>query len=247
MKRKLRTIKILLCCLTLLISCQTVTSPQNKKGRIENDNLKKSFASIFNGSWVYKDYLEDISKTKSPTKSQHSLATIVELDIDSSKIMADSLEVGAPGIHEGGSFFVYFKSGNSNKSFPTSIVDYDAETNFYELSYSITNKDTELVISHYNKNKKLLDENRYRRITGNKEDPLQFMVNKLLFSGTYLITDTTGISINIRFTNDGEVTGLPGFEKYYILTDYVAEDKNSPDQVCFDIQTKNQKRHYQSV
>jgi len=119
---------------------------------------KAFFNAIHNTHWAQTSYIEDIIRTKSPYKSQNKLAMIVELDFDSSSIIGDSLFVGAPSIHEGTSFYLYFRQGQIKTSLPTDIKDYSTETNFYELGYNITDSDTSLVLYRYDKNKKIIRE-----------------------------------------------------------------------------------------
>jgi hypothetical protein len=236
----MKYIKTLFYCSIILISCETPTSSADNQGSDKTEGLKKTFNPIIDGIWVETTYIEDISRTKSPSKSQDSLSSMVELDIETNEITGDSLEVGAPSIHEGTSFILYFRQGTKETSLPTNIVDYDTRTNFYEFGYVIMNNDTALVIYHFDKNRKLLDETKYIKVPKNSEGALQYMVNKTLFSGIYDASDTAGNKMKIRFTNDGSVKGLPNFKRYYVLTDFVAEPENKLDEVCFDIQTKNQ-------
>lgn len=222
----------------LMTACQT----NNSQADIQATDSMQVFKSIINGIWYEPTYITDIQKTKSPYKSQNELASMVELDIDISQIQGDSiLEVGAPSIHEGTSFMVFFRPGLTPTSLPTSIQDYDNQTNFYELGYEISNGDTSLNILHYDKNKMLFGKSKYLRVPKNSEGGLQYMVNKTLFAGSYTTVDSIGQKLNLQFSNDGHLTGLPNFKKYYVLTDFVAGPENNLDEVCFDIQTPNQK------
>ena len=237
----MKYLRTLFYCSIILAACQSTTSSADNQHSDKKEGLKKTFTSLINGLWVEPTYIEDISKTKSPNKSQGSLASMVELNIDTNEITGDSLEVGAPGIHEGTSFIVYFRNGTKKTSLPTNIVDYETGTNFYELGYVLMNKDTALVIYHFDKDKRLLDETKYSKTPDNSEGALQYMVNKALFSGTYSATDAAGNKTSIQFTNDGLVKGLSNFKKYHVLTDFVGQPENKLDEVCFDIQTINQK------
>ncbi len=69
------------------------------------------------------------------------------------------------------------------------------------------------------------------------------MVNKTLFAGNYKAEDSSGKISIFGFTNDGKISGLPQYKKYYIQTDFVAESENRFDQVYFDIQTNNQRSY----
>ena len=226
---------------SLLISCQSNSSTVDKSVENQIVDIQVIFKGIINGDWVEPSYIDGLTKTKSPYNSQNALNSIVELNIDTSRIKGDSLEIGSPSIHEGMSFFVFFRPGITINAFPTNIKDYDNESNFYELGYLISSKDTSLVIYHYDKNKKLLGQSEYKRVPKNSEGALQYMVNKTLVAGKYNSTDNKGKSITVQLTNDGKVIGLQNFTKYYVLTDFVAGPENNLDEICFDIQTKNQK------
>ena len=206
---------------------------------VKTTDTHADLKSVLNGDWAERSYIDVLAKTKSPCKSKAALRSIVELNIDTAKISGDSLEIGAPSIHEGTSFYIFFRSGIAVNALPTSLRDYDNHSNFYELGYLISNRDTSVVIYHYDKDKKLINQDTYRKVLKNSEGPLQYMVNKTLVAGVYKTTDTTGQSITIHLTDDGKVIGLPDFSKYYVLTDFVAES-NSLDEICFDVQTKNQ-------
>lgn len=227
-----------------LTSCQTSGTQTETNLQTQNDTLSNQHTeikSIINGSWYELNYIDDIRQTKSPFKSQNALTSIVEIDIDTTKAIGDTLEVGAPSIHEGYSFRIVFKTGLTKNSVQTDIIDYENENNFYELGYDISNQDTTLIIYHYDKNKKLLGQIKYKKVPKNSESALQYMVNKTLFSSNYKTVDSLGQTLTVNFSNDGNVTGLPNCKKYYVLTDFVAGPENNLDQVCFDIQTDNQR------
>ena len=223
----------------VLTACTTNTSKTGNSKEVKTTDTHADLKSILNGNWAERSYIDVLAKTKSPYKSKGALRSIVELNIDTAKISGDSLEIGAPSIHEGTTFYIFFRPGIAVNSLPTSLRDYDNNSNFYELGYLISNKGTSVVIYHYNKDKKLINQDTYRKVLKNSEGPLQYMVNKTLVAGVYKTTDTTGGSITIRLTDDGKVIGIPNFSKYYVLTDFVAEP-DSLDKICFDIQTKNQ-------
>ena len=220
-----------------LTSCQTHWTRTDNTLPNQNADIK----SIINGNWYEPTYIADIQKTKSPFQSQNSLATMVEIDIDISQAIGDTLEVGAPSVHEGTSFRIIFTPGLTPNFFNTDIIDYENKSNFYEIGYIISTNDTTLIIYHYDKNKKLLEQMEYKKAPKSSESALQYMVNKTLFSGNYKTVDSSGQTLTLNFSNDGIVTGFPSYKKYYVLTDFVAGPENNLDQVCFDIQTYNQR------
>lgn len=108
--------------------------------------------------------------------------------------------------------------------------------------------DTFLMLYYYDKNKKLIDQTKYIKVTEvqsgkSLEDGFQYMVNKKLIAGIFKATDTTGKEFIITLGNDGSISGFPYRKTYYILTDFVAEDEEGPDENCFDIQTSDQNCH----
>lgn len=226
--------------LFLLIACQTNSSTTHDSAKNPVPDTAQSFKSIINGDWYQASYIDSIQETKSPFRSQNSLAEYVEFVINAGEATGDSLEIGAAGIHEGTSFIIYFRTGLTGTSFRTNIIDEHTASNFYELSYNISGNDTSLMILHYTKDKKLIGQTKYLRASKNSESALQFMVDKTLFAGSYKTEDSSGKTLVLKFTNDGLVTGLPGFKKYFVLADFVAGPENNVDEVCFDIQTSNQ-------
>jgi hypothetical protein len=221
----------------LLTSCQT-NGTKKDNGSIEQ---KADIKVIINGNWYEPTYIEDLQKTKSPFQSSNSLARMIEIDIDISQAIGDTLEVGAPSVHEGTSFNIIFTSGMTANSVQTDIVDYENESNFYELGYKISTKDTTLIIYKYDQNKRLLGQMEYKKAPKSPESAFQFMVNKTLFSGNYKTVDSSGKTLTLNFSNDGIITGFPNYKKYYVVTDFDAGPENNLDEVCFDIQTDNQR------
>lgn len=236
----MKTVTSLSSFLFLVIACRTNSSATH--GAVTNplvDSLQ-TVKSIVNGDWYQASYIDSIQQTKSPFRSQKSLSEYVELHISASEATGDSVIIEAPSIHEGTNFIIYFKPGLTATSLPTNISDGDTKGAFYELSYKISGNDTSLRILRYDKFNKIIGQTKYLRAPKNSEEALQFMVNKTLFAGNYKAEDSSGKISVLKLTNDGIVTGLPGFKKYYVLTDFVARPENNVDEVCFDIQTKNQ-------
>lgn len=225
----------------ILTACKTTSSQTKKAISKPSIDSMQIFKSILNGVWYQASYIDSIQKTKSPFLSRNSLAEYVELYINPDEATGDSLEIGAPGIHEGTSFMIYFRPGLTHSSLPTNIVDYDSTSNISELGYNISNGDTSLILFNYNKDKKITYQTKYLKAPKNSDEPLQYMVNKTLFAGSYKAEDSTSQVSILKFTNDGQLYGLPNYKKYYVITDFVAESDNSVDQVCFDIQTDNQR------
>lgn len=225
----------------LPISCQTT----DKKTDKHSNELIEKFKPFLIGTWVPADYINDIVKTKSPLKSSNKITYISEFSIDTIKLSDDSIHIGAAmGNHEGGEFIIYFKQGLTSTSLPIKINE--DEISLYELGYVINGVDTSLVLFHYDKNKKLLEETKYIKVQASKPsgelgDGFQYIVNKKLIAGTYEVSDSTENKTRIELTADGKIKGFLGFKTYYILTDFVARPENGTDEICFEIQTKEQK------
>lgn len=197
--------------------------------------------SILHGYWYQESYIKSLAKTKSPFRSQNALGRMVELDIDTTKVDGDSLEIGAPSIHEGNSFVLYFRPGTLQHRFPTNLMEDEEEKHFFEIGYSLLLKDTSLNLYTYNDRKKVIRETRYLRAPQNPAGPLQYMINQTLFTGTYRGEDSSGKTCTLVFTSDGGVTGIPGFQKYFVMADFNAGPSFGVDEVCLDIQTPNQR------
>ena len=126
----------------LLTSCETSKRTDNPEANIMRDSIA-SFDPLFHGVWVKSDYVNKILKTKSPYKSSDKLNGIVTLIIDTQKQTQDSLPVGSSlNNHEGYGFIVFQVEGHAPTSLTTDIVDYETESNFYELDYTKNDRDT---------------------------------------------------------------------------------------------------------
>ncbi len=228
--------------LLVLSSCNPI--PDKTSPDLVNE-LEKQFKPILHGVWVQADYMSDIEKTKSPFKSGEKLAFITQLIIDTSGNSTDSIPVGITlGNHEGSDLILYFKEGKTPTSLVTNINGFEEDTASYELGYEVNSVDTSLVIYHFTENQKLIDKIKYIKVAevstaGSLEDGFQYMVNKKLVTGSYLVTDSAGVERSVRMINEGIITGLPGFGTYYVITDFVGSECNT-DKICFDIQTNLQ-------
>lgn len=226
----------------LLAACQPRNTSNTSKLPVAD-----KFKPIVNGTWVMTDYINSLAKTKSPVASIGVLTDVVSMSIISAETTGDSLTVSASlNNHEGYLFTVYFREGQNDHSIPTSHDDGIAG-NFYELSYAINGKDTTLSLCHYNKEKKLLDERSFTKVTGVQSENgepygIQYMANKVLVAGKYKATDESGKQLDVTLTDDGLVNGIEGHSTYYIFTDYIAEEEGyKVDELMFDERTKNQK------
>ncbi len=235
----------------LLILLATHMLAACSSGETQNNNapadIHSAFSPIIKGTWVMTDYITDLQKTKSPKASAGILQGVVSMEIDPSAIYGDTTIVSASfNNHEGMTFYLFFRPGQEAKSLPTALTDEDGSGNFYELGYNIAGKDTVLQLKHYNKEKKLLDTRNFTKVTGpltDESEPygLQYMANKVLFSGKYNVTDDEGNSFKGDLTDDGMAKGIGAHTTYYIFTDFIGDEQTNLDEMVFDKGAKTQK------
>lgn len=193
------------------------------------DSLKQQFLPIIGGSWVGRNYLALLEENKSPMKSFEkadgifSVIIPFEAEKDTAWVNIDYNN------HEADGFTVYFKPGTQKASLATNYKMYDRETDFFELSYAVTNRDTILFINRFNASKKLVKSMAFKRVsretaTDYSGYPVEVAVNKLLFEGEYTYTDSLNQTGKVVFKDDGTVTGFGKFVKYYVNTDYTVYD-----------------------
>ena len=219
----------------ILTNCSNAQIKSIDNKITQTDNSKKTILSSLKGVWVSTDYINEISKTKSPLKSSNKLKGVVTMIIDRHQV-GDSLEIGISiNNHEGGSFFAFLSPGQNSSSLKTNLPDYNESSNFYELGFENINNESVLFLYHFDKAKKLLDKRQFTKVAESQKDDdaawgLQYIVNKIMFSGHYIFYDK-GVQTNVEFKNDGSSIGLKDFKKYVVATDFVAE---GPDEESFD-------------
>lgn len=180
----------------------------------------RSFPKLFQGNWIRTDYIKELNRTKSPFASESGLSGICSIHIDLRSESTDTLEAGISiNNHEGGTLYIYNLPGIYKNSFPVSWTEYSDSGNFYEIGSAITGKDTSLVLYHFGKNKKTIDSLTYSRVAS--ADGIDYITNKILFSGSYILYNTSGVSTDITFTDNGHVTPLfEGNNLYLIAADF---------------------------
>lgn len=230
----------------ILTSCSNDKTSTADNGANQTDSLKQNFIPILNGVWVFTDYINAIEQTKSPLKAADKLQEVVTMIIDGT-IKSDSIEVGASwNNHEGYSFTTYFLTGQTRNSLKTNIPDYDEKSNFYELGYETINNETFLFLYHYNKTNKLLDKKKFTKVADKQLDNdaawgLQYLVNEKLFSGNYLLIDSTNSTTKVNLKSDGTLTGHSDFKAFYVFTDFMGGPETILDGIAFNLNEKNSK------
>lgn len=230
----------------IFTSCSNDKNSNVDKGSNQIDSLKQKFIPILNGVWVLTDYIKEIEQTKSPSKSSDKLQDVVTMIIEAD-IKSDSIHVGASwNNHEGYNFSTYYLQGQKQNSLKTNIPDYDEKTNYYELGFETVSNKTVLVIYHYNKANKLIDKKAFTKVADKQQDNdaawgLQYIVNEILFSGNYLLIDSTNSTTKVTFKSDGSLIGHAQFKTYYVFTDFTGDSETTLDQIVFNVNENNSK------
>jgi len=202
------------------------------------DSLKQKFIPIIQGVWVLTDYINEIEATQSPIKSMHKLMQpnpmhildeIVTMVIDVTN-QSDTINVGASiNNHEEYYFTIYSQTGQNDNSLKTNISSgYGDRYNFYELSYKTINNVNYLLLYCYDKTNKLIGTRQFTKVADKQEEEdvawgIQYIVNKKLLFGDFLLIDNENAKTQIKFTDDGSVKGFPEFKTYKIVTDFIGD------------------------
>lgn len=216
----------------------------------QTTNLAAKFKPIIDGVWVKADYIDGLKAGKTPYQIHKTLSDVVAMEIATPN-NADSILIGySLNNHEGAEFMLYFKQGHQPDQLKTALKNYDSEynpTKYYELGYQTSARDTNILIYQYNKDGKLLKAIKYYRVAlksqATHDDAgwgISYITQKLLFSGSYSVTDSTGANFTASFEDSGKLTGFPNYQTYYPATDFEAGPDNDQDQMYFNIETKQQ-------
>lgn len=233
----MRQILSLFLCAGMFCACnndpQQVNKPLN-----QGPELIQQFKPLINGVWVKKDYIKKVKKSKSPLAAVERGMGITVLQIDTAKMQGDTIPVPVVlNNHEGTQLTLKFQPGRNTT---TIVLGTD------ELSYKLKNKDTTLIIYHYDAATKETSTAQYIKAVGALpgEAPasaLNYMINHAILSGKYEGTNAAGKPVNATFSNDGKVSGLPGLTRYFVQNDLVANPERSHDEIIFNINSKEQK------
>ena len=187
------------------------------------DSLKQFYTPIIDGIWVLTDYINEIEKTKSPIKSRHKLDDIVTMVINA-KNQSDSIKIYASvNNHEVIDFIVYFQMGQKSNSLKTNCYYL---SNSYELGYETINDENYLFLYCYSKKNELIGKTQFSKVAeywqnNNETWGLQYIVNKKLLAGNFVLIDNT--KKQIKFDANGSVTGFKDFNTYKITTDFLGD------------------------
>lgn len=235
---------------TTILFAACKSEPETKK--TEAETIFDRVMPIMRGTWVMTDYINNLQQTKSPLAASAVLKDVVMLDIDTIGYAGDSCGVsGSLNNHEGLAFNIYFRKGHTETSIPVAYSDNDGSS--YELDYTIANNDTTLILSHYGKDGKLINNRnftKWKQPVADYDEPsgLQRTANKILFAGKYKATDDAGKTADWELTSGGIALGVEGHKTFYVFTDFLGEgDGYMIDEMCFDEHEKTQKPYIFSI
>jgi len=202
----------------------------------QSDEIIKKFKPIIQGVWVKSDYVEKVIKTKSPLAASDLATWITVFYINTDQVTGDSIRfmVGY-GNHDSGDVTIKFQPGKT----PGTIL-----FNGQDLSYSIENGDTSLLVPQYDEAKKQYFKTKFRRVL--KRQPgndlgygLYNYINKSLVAGNYKLTDSLGSTSKISFSEDGKVRGFLNCKTYFINVDLNSDIDDNLDELSFDTDTRH--------
>ncbi|MEO6150676.1 MAG: hypothetical protein ABIN95_12370 [Mucilaginibacter sp.] len=225
---------------TLLFSCKSKTKETVVDSVVvvpldPTDSLIQKFKPIIQGVWVKSDYIKKVIVTASPLAAADKAMGITILRIDTTQIKGDRLTANAGyNNHEGGEVTIKFRHGESPET-----IQLDSS----ELGYSVENGDTILVLTELNEAHDKVVTRFIRALTSADEklgDGMDHIINKNLFSGSYVLTDSIGKTRNVTLTDNGKITGIAGLRTYYAMTDFIAGPDNNLDLLIFNLSAKDQ-------
>jgi len=215
--RILKTLPII--CLAFLCSCHSVNKAKEDKLSDKVSVHGKDFF-LLDGSWLSMDYMNHIRDTKSPLLAYDMPKPVmVELFINTSALLSDTLDCGADyDLHEGGNFQIYFPE-NADGTF-TIAHNGNSDLNDGKLKITIKKGDTILHLYNTNQEGKITKHYAYKRIfnpdTSDKQfSPLNYFVKGNLIAGSYKYNNEI-----VAFYANGKVD-FPAIHHHYydVLTD----------------------------
>lgn len=205
-----------------------------------NDNSLMPSMQKFNpnisGTWVKRDYINEIAHTRSPYAARHLADGIVIILINPDSLKNGSIiaNVGWNN-HEGGTLTI--KQLPGKKAGPIKIGDYD-------LRYDVAGHDTTLSISGMALATKKPFLWRYKRVlpyaTSNLQKALSYITNSVMIAGNYVVTDSAGGKFSTLFAADGTVTGFNDFKTYYLQNDFEGDPQSGQDEIILNLYSKKQ-------
>lgn len=228
--------------LYMLASCKSGTKqPAQVSAATKPDptqSLIQNIKPIIQGVWVKQDYIQKVIQTKSPIQATDKVTGITTMHINPTQIDGDSLvvRVGYDN-YQPGDVILRLRPGKNKAAFLFGEN---------ELGYSTQNNDTTLVLyQYYNKQWVLTPYVKaLKQSTGNDlQEGINYLINKGLIAGNYTLKDSTGKVIDILFKDDGTVSGLSNFKRYFVENSFQSKKMNNLDQLTFNIFSSDEKTY----
>lgn len=224
---------------TFLFSCKNKpdkATPRQSKSSDTTQQYISKLKPILQGVWIKQDYIEKILSKKSPLLAADKALGITTMNIDTSAIVGDSLKAGVTyNNQQYGDVTLKFRPGKYKTSMPFGEN---------ELGYAIKNGDISLILYQCYQNKWVLTPyiKALPRLTGNNlQEGLTHIINKNLFTGKYMLTDSLGKMNSIVFKENGEVEGFGKLTKYSVENAFADKAMNNLDQITFNLFSSSEK------
>ncbi|WPU95384.1 hypothetical protein SNE25_07590 [Mucilaginibacter sabulilitoris] len=232
--------------LGIFISCKSNTKQPVLKSTettplMDNSKLLiAEFKPIIQGVWVKSAYIDKVIQTKSPLAAAGEDNGMTTMIINTDQIAGDSISVGAGwNNHDGSNLILRFKAGSQKATIQFGTGD---------LGYSVKGRDT--ILTTYwpgEKDKSKMIATHYKRaFKKNTEElglGLDYMINKGIIAGNYILTDDSGNKSKVNFNADGSVNGILNFKKYGINIDLNSDVMDNLDEIGFDFNRKGHKSY----
>jgi len=230
--------------------CTCIVQKQNKAKQSEKDasskiltsnlskDLIKKFKPMIQGVWVKADYVNKVSKTKSPLAASDQATGITIMYINTDNTNGDSIIVPVGSYNHDGSTLTLKFIPRENKS---SIALGDGE-----LTYSVGHRDTILTFANFDQEKKQFIKTQYirtfkRQPNDDLADGIDYYINKILVAGNYTLTDSTGTKFKVNLSEDGKVSGFLNCKTYMINIDLNSDVNDNLDGIYFKSADKENK------
>jgi hypothetical protein len=226
-------------CILFIVSCKSkANTGKLKQAANQTQLLISKLQPIIQGVWVKRDYIEKVNKTQSPIQANDKVIGITTMHLNSAQIDGDSLIARVSyDNHQAGDVILKFEAGKNRSAMPFGEN---------ELGYSTQNGDTTLILyQYYNKQWVLTPYVKaLKQSTGNDlQEGINYLINKDLIAGTYSFTDSLGKIKEVIFKDDGTVSGLSNFKRYFVENSFESKKMNNLDQITFNMFTSEEKQY----
>jgi hypothetical protein len=206
---------------------------------------------LLGGAWINMTYAAYLRKTHSPRQAAGHWGSsgITELLLDPQSYKGDSLALSlGTANHEGQPLrYVHLRPGLGLHSWPTTAEELGSEAGLLETSlrYHVNQADTLLYLDQRQKTTQRVTTTVFRKLRGSSgtsrtfDESLAPFINELTFTGSQLVTDSTGHTYPVRMLASGQLQGWPGYSAYQVNTDFVGPFREL-DTVFFDLNQQTQ-------